>query len=305
MSQVRSQSGVTLLELLIAVVILAIVMSIIYQSYWLCSKSVAAAEEQSDLYQSARLALRRISDDLMGAYAPFPKPEDAAQVSQNTEEDALNGEPPVEGQQPQVSKDVTAGAESPYVFRSTDGGSGADARDSLDFTSTVNLSRGKAARAEFCQLNYAVQERERGQLALVRTSGSEASESVSIDLAPNVKGLDFRFYGADGEEYDEWDSGQSGKLPATVRVILTMSRGESKEAGVSFATAVNIPLAWERDALSQVVAKLDAERKAKAKKETGRKPGSKNNGQTEPGRPGAGRSPNPPGGDPNENDPDE
>lgn len=244
--------GFTLLEVLIAVAVLAIILTIIYRSYWLCSKNVAQAQEHSDLYQSARLALRRISDDLMCAYVPLANPEEGEKPPEAAPPPEEGGEQGAEG----------AAAASTQAFRAYDVGTGEAARDVLEFVSLANLSRRASAQIEPCELRYSVEEAGEGEGRLMRTSTSGSGDPETFELAPNVKGLDLKFYGAEGDETADWDSARDGKLPVMVEITLYMGRGE--EEPVVFTTAVNIPLAWEREALGRGVAELATEEKKKA-----------------------------------------
>ncbi|MFH0810310.1 MAG: prepilin-type N-terminal cleavage/methylation domain-containing protein [Pseudomonadota bacterium] len=237
------QSGFTLLELMIAVAVLAVVLVVVYQSYRLCTKTVIAAEEQSEVYQSARIVLRRLGEDLMSAYLPLASPDDE------------------EGDE----ETPDAGPDNGPAFVAVDGGSGAEAHDSLEFASTANLARGAAGQAELVVVHYALEPRgKEGRLSLVRSTDADPEGSQGVEMAPNVKGLDFRFFNATGEEFQEWDSTDSHALPATVQIVLTLG-GEGDEPGVTFTTAVAIPLAWQREALGRGLAALAAEEAARAK----------------------------------------
>jgi prepilin-type N-terminal cleavage/methylation domain-containing protein len=263
--QAREESGFTLLEVLIAVVVLGIIMAIIYQSYWVCSKTVAAAEQHSDVYQEARLALRRIGDDLMCAWLPLtvPTAKDDSQGSPGAGEKVTSA----------GDSDSTEGGASGSgpAFKAVNIGSDADARDTLEFVTTANLARGSAGQLDTCQVQYSVQEGDKGKATLVRTSSLANGDSEGAELASNVKALDFKFFNAAGEQFDDWDSTQSNTLPATVQITLVMGTGDGQDEGsarregLTFTTAVNIPLAWERDSLGKEVAALMAKQEAEAK----------------------------------------
>ena len=65
--RVHDQQGMTLLEILIAMVILAGIVSMVTLSISGSFKVVNATQQQGELYYRAQVALQRISDDLVSA----------------------------------------------------------------------------------------------------------------------------------------------------------------------------------------------------------------------------------------------
>lgn len=65
----RRQGGFTLIEVLLAIAILAVVLGMVYATFQQTSSLAAHVDEVSAEYRAARLAMVKISDELMAAYA--------------------------------------------------------------------------------------------------------------------------------------------------------------------------------------------------------------------------------------------
>jgi general secretion pathway protein J len=64
----RRQAGFTLIEILLAVAILAVVLAMVYASFDQTSALAGHVEEVSDQFQGARIAFVKLNDELMSAY---------------------------------------------------------------------------------------------------------------------------------------------------------------------------------------------------------------------------------------------
>jgi len=64
----RRQAGFTLIEILLAVAILAVVLAMVYASFDQTSSLAGHVEEVSDQFQGARIAFVKLTDELMSAY---------------------------------------------------------------------------------------------------------------------------------------------------------------------------------------------------------------------------------------------
>ena len=83
---VRDLKGFTLLEILIAVVILVIVLSTVFASFTGTLRLVSETESQAEVYQMARIALERILEDLESANVP-PAPLGPAELDEDEDTD--------------------------------------------------------------------------------------------------------------------------------------------------------------------------------------------------------------------------
>jgi general secretion pathway protein J len=72
-----SINGFTLLEIVVAIAIFAVVISLIYPAYTGTYRYINAAESQAEIYQMARITLDRIIDDLESANIPDPSESNA------------------------------------------------------------------------------------------------------------------------------------------------------------------------------------------------------------------------------------
>lgn len=70
MTSAEPNGGFTLLEVLTAVMISAVVFTTLFASYGITLKTMEGSEDLSLMYESARVGLERMTEDLEAAYAP-------------------------------------------------------------------------------------------------------------------------------------------------------------------------------------------------------------------------------------------
>ena len=207
----RCEGGFTLLELIVATTIFAMV---VFASYALfeASRGVASrAEARAVLFQTARAALRAIERDLRGALPAVDSAEEAALLGEDAETEEL----------PMDRIEVT----SVNIAVAVDGKEGL---------------RGDASR-----VTYWVEEgrgllRERRAALTPVTVFIEREENVE-EIAPDVAGLDLRYY---GEEWEiEWDSRVTRKLPRAVEVtIVVRAKWREEFMEESFTSRFHLPV---------------------------------------------------------------
>ncbi|KYF47322.1 general secretion pathway protein GspJ [Sorangium cellulosum] len=215
----RRAGGVTLLEVLVSVGILALIGTLIYGAFDGMSRARSGISRMSDRYHQGRAAIARISREIQTAFLSRHQPADRNIVVRLT---AFTGED-----------------SSPA--------------DRVDFTSFAHRRLLRNAReSDQCEIGYfGSRDPERDKLDLVRR------EAKTIDLEPtrggvvNVLAEDIESFNVQyldpitGEWTDSWDSTQPAaqleRLPSQVWVTLVLNGGPGGEP-IKFETKVPIPL---------------------------------------------------------------
>ena len=219
----HSVSGFTLMEILLAFLILAIVVSTILGSFNAVFSTTDTLENSGKYFDMARNCLNRMSFDLDSLYVtqpPFYKkpefddPPDAYRI----------------------------------VGSNTDvGGTGFA---SLRFTSNAHISLDNTSRGGIAEIVYYVQSKADGQLVLKRADHLfpyPPFEEKGDDpiLCRHVKSLAFKYYDAEGEESEEWNSDTDDYDHATPTAIgIQLEIGNESE---SYAFETTVRLAVHRD----------------------------------------------------------
>jgi len=200
-SQNRRSEGFTLIEVLLAMAILAVVVTVIYTEFSTSSANAERAEASRDETDMARTLMSRMSDDIANAYCStgtigtffYGKSEEAE----------------------------TEGSK----FR----------HDSLSLTTLTNWRKPGSKETELWEVGYSFEEKSDGSgYVLVRREKRELSSDVppleggvEYEITDRVEGLQVRYY--DGTNWvDAWDrkNGCSqSNLPRAVEISLTLDSG--------------------------------------------------------------------------------
>lgn len=220
--------GFTLLEVLIAVFILAIVLFTIFTSYTGTFRIIDETESQTDTYGMARIALGRMLEDLESIY--FSK------TSRILEPNGVTIQPT-----------RFLGEDKLIQGRSA---------DSLRFLSRAHVvfdEENKILR--LAEIVYHVKRNDNGDsLVLYRSDTLEFDESLAEEkngliLCDGLFSVNFAYYDMNGEVYDSWDSTEGDfidRLPAMVSIELTFSNNSNPEAPIKFMTGVTLPMAGNK-----------------------------------------------------------
>ncbi len=209
----RRRAGFTLLELLLALSIAAVVAAGVYGVVRGGVDAQRAGEDATRTLQIARVALCRIASSLRCAF-----------VSQGKLRGAFVGEDESDG-----DSDL----------------------DSLSFVADNHEPReDENGECDLVKLEYYIDTDEStDERGLVESASSvvvsdEDAEPDVIEIAPEIRSLNFRYY--DGEEWqDEWDSTTSVVLPRGVEIVIAVAVHEDDEASQwkRFKMVVALPAA--------------------------------------------------------------
>jgi len=205
--RVASRRGFTLVEILVAIAILAVVLSTIYVSYISTMRTVKNLEYGDEVYYMARITLERMVLDLQSAC----KEKDAYEFV--TVPDPT-GKLPFKG----------------VTFLS---------RAHLDFTGSVDSMA-------VAQISYELEgDADSGGFSIVRRDvirqGQGTSAGEGYLLCRKLQFVNIRFYDANGREYPRWDSrsgaeGQRNTVPASILIELNFINPDDAANPYKFMT---------------------------------------------------------------------
>lgn len=212
-------SGFTLLEILVAISLAAVVFTLLFGSFNLLISNVGAVKEGISVYQAARVCLDRITEDLQSIYVALPPAY---------EKPDFNDEP------------------DPYrITADASYGDGAD----LSFVAFSHLSLGGGIPVSAGRIRYYLHQTDTGDQVLMRRDTATQVESSAPEegndpvLCEHVQTLRFTFYDANGREYDAWDSNARDYDYATPRAVgLELVIEKAFESPQRFQTRVNLPV---------------------------------------------------------------
>ncbi len=219
----HSAAAFTLMEILIAIVILVIVMTTIMVSFNSVFSTTGQLDNSIRTYDMAKNCLERMTLDLEAIYInqpPLYKPSDT-------------DSPP-----------------DPYQVVGSETDVGGTGFAALRFTSRAHVPFEKSVRQGIAQIVYYVSAPNDAQPVLKRADHLypyPPFEEKGADpvLCRNVKSLAFKYYDEQGDEFEQWDSEsqQFGyATPTTITIMLEIGDGDTSE---KFETTVRLPV-WRR-----------------------------------------------------------
>ncbi|MDY6904798.1 MAG: type II secretion system protein GspJ [Thermodesulfobacteriota bacterium] len=215
----NAHAGFTLMEILVAISLSAVVFTLLFGSFNLLISNVGAVKEGISVYQAARVCMDRITEDLRSVYVTLPPAY----------------EPPDFDDDP-----------DPYRFLA-DLSYGDDAE--LSFVAFSHLPLGSEIPAKAGRIRYYLYETDTGGRVLMRRDAVMRVDSDEMDdgndpvLCEHVKALRFTFYDETEREYEYWDSDSREfdyATPRAVRIELVLEK--DGEAPRRFETLVALPV---------------------------------------------------------------
>ncbi|HEY7495805.1 MAG TPA: prepilin-type N-terminal cleavage/methylation domain-containing protein [Candidatus Tectomicrobia bacterium] len=184
-------AGFTLIEILLALVMFAMIAGVIFASFAAVMDGVEKGRQSADFYRIGRGALQRMTQEISAAVGPEVEPRAI-----------FHGE-----------KDTTATRR----------------RDRITFVAIpYRRHTARVPEDELCSISYYLTEDTRGRPTLFRTEdctldAEQEEDGTVLGLTDLVVGLEITYYDA-VNEYDSWplDSSAENTLPCQVRVALTL-----------------------------------------------------------------------------------
>jgi general secretion pathway protein J len=216
--------GFTLLEIMIAIFIFAIVVSTIFASYNALFSGNETIEQDTASYEMARNCLNRMMIDLESIHVSLPPEYSSENVADSHDLYRIAGD----------IVDIQ-GSEFPK----------------LRFTSLSHIAFGGKTRNGIAEIVYYAQIEEDGRYLLKRADNlhpyplfeEKAGDPV---LCKDVKSLTVKYYDESGTEYDLWDSDAEEFGYSTPRAIRIKLELASESQPLLFETMITLPVFREK-----------------------------------------------------------
>jgi general secretion pathway protein J len=201
-SEIRNGKGFTLIEVLLAMAILAVVITVVYGSFSTASRNIEQAEESRNDTDVARALLSRLSDDLANAYVNTPLAKTTVFYGKMEE---------------------------------TESGSEKFRHDSISLTTLTNWRRPDTKEMELWEVGYFFKEKPEGQgYALYRREKRVLDKDIPVleggdeyEMTDRVESLQLRYYNVMNKQWgDDWDTRKSPALPKAVEITLALDTGK-------------------------------------------------------------------------------
>lgn len=226
--------GFTLIEVLVSMAVLAMIMGSVWSSTKQSLDSKERVEKRDGIYQSGRVALRKVADDISMAFlikSPAERTAEAAATGTATAEVQTRPRP------------IT-------FFIGEDRGE----RDEMRFTTLSNIRLFKNARqSDQAKVGYSVQPSPQDSqvLNLVRTFSPYLSEQDTVEgssyvIAENIREFSVEYYDLRKQEWGRaWNSEAidwKDRLPRAVRITLSFPDPEDDRESIVLRTATMVAL---------------------------------------------------------------
>jgi len=221
-----NSGGFTLAEILIAIFIFAVVLTMIYTSYTGTFRIVDETESQAEIYRMARITMERMLEDLEATYVP--KRDEKTKPEEN----------PLQT----------------FQFVGEDQEIKGRCADTLRFISRahINLSVQDEDTGK-TEIGYYVKENEEGEdFILYRSDRPMFEEGFLLEedtdgliLCEGLVSVNFTYYEEKGEALENWDSTSDERkntIPRIVSILLEFVNPLNPETPLRFMTSVSLPI---------------------------------------------------------------
>ncbi len=217
------QHGFTLIEIMLAMAILAVVMSLLYTAYTRTYRNITTTESQAQIYEMARITMLRITEDLESTYVPEKENSETDETGKNTE--TLIGQ-----------NDSIDGRRA----------------DRIRFYSKSHIDIAKrAAEAGNAKIAYYPLIKEDDSITLYRsdTAGSLEWPEENTEgwiICEGLYAVTFTYRDKNDQSHDMWDEtvmNSEEKLPTIIDITLEFIDKDDPDKPLTLSTSVYMPLA--------------------------------------------------------------
>jgi general secretion pathway protein J len=211
-------AGFTLMEILLAFLILAIVITALMGSFNAVFSTTDTLKNSGQYYEMAKNCLNRMTDDLDGLFVTQP---------------------------PLYKKREFEDPPDPYRIVGGNSDVNGTGFANLRFTSSAHIPLDKVNRAGIAEIVYYVQAKSDGQPVLKRADHLypypqfEESSGDPV-LCQDVKSLAFKYYNAEGEASEVWDSDSEQNGYATPTAVGIQLEIGTESKSYTFETTVRL-----------------------------------------------------------------
>jgi general secretion pathway protein J len=206
----QAEAGFTLVELLLALFLFALIAGVIFAAFAAVASGVEKGRQSIELYHAGRVALLHMAQEVGAAMLPPP------------------------------------GNDTGFLGKkNADGETG---HDRIDFLTIPYRRYGDTVpRYEICHVAYYVANNTQGKTALFREEdcsgeGNDRPASTArLELTDLAVGLEITYYDAD-KDYEEWPPIRDNQNPLPCRVRLALTLRETPQYERAFITTVALPM---------------------------------------------------------------
>jgi general secretion pathway protein J len=224
MHQEKFEAGFTLLEILVAIAIFAIIMATIFGSFHSIFNTTEDLDKDIAAYEMAKSSLDRMILDLQSIHVSTP---------------------------PEYRKPDMDDPPDPYRIKGETVLINQSYFPTLRFSGLAHISLEKGQRDGISEIIYYIQKRNDDSFVLRRSDrlypyGTFTEKGSDPILCENVKSLTFVYYDQEGSEQESWDSDSDDFKYATPHAIGIKIEVGERQQSITLETAVNLPVFRKR-----------------------------------------------------------